>query len=121
MTERKSFTYNDIVQHFKREMCSPVEKSDAKYLYRVICESTHAETGEVSVVYQQLYGEYKVYNRPKEMFYSEVDHEKYPNIKQKYRLELRSPESLYAELYMDKDHLVNRMIEADRALNPITT
>ena len=39
------------------------------------------------IVYQALYGEHRVFCRPRDMSMSEVDKEKYPNAKQKYRLE----------------------------------
>jgi len=37
------------------------------------------------VVYRKLYGDGNLYIRPLDDFMAEVDHQKYPNIKQKYR------------------------------------
>lgn len=48
----------------------------------------HSETGEEYVVYRQLYGERRLWIRPREMFLEPVDREKYPDCAQEYRFEL---------------------------------
>lgn len=51
------------------------------------CESNNDEVLKKVVVYQALYGDNLKWARPYDMFNSEVDHEKYPDVTQKYRFE----------------------------------
>jgi len=81
------FRPGDIVQHFKRETLDAEACAQNKYLYKIIGVAIHSETGEPMMVYRPLYEDKGMYVRPLEMFLSAVDHEKYPEIKQKYRFE----------------------------------
>lgn len=83
----REFKPNQIVRHFKRETVDP---TSLDYLYRIVGVSIHSETKEKYMVYQGLYGNCELYIRPLDMFMSEVDHEKYPDIKQVYRFEVNS-------------------------------
>ena len=97
--DNRKFRSGDIVKHFKREVISEedLDNNPNLYLYEIIGTSRHTETGEEMMVYRPLYYTECVdgvdfVSRPLDMFMSLVDHEKYPNIKQKYRFELRKGE-----------------------------
>lgn len=62
--------------------------------YMIEDVAIHSETREKYIIYRALYGNQELYIRPYDMFFSEVDHEKYPNEKQKYRFELQDVESV---------------------------
>lgn len=84
-----------LTRHFKKDVDynfdRPIPQKGEKYrhfklgkIVTVIGISRHTETEEISVVYEY---EGHIWNRPLEMFMSEVDKKKYPDAKQRYRFE----------------------------------
>ena len=73
---------NGIYRHFKGDY------------YFVIDIAINSEDDREYVVYRALYGDNQLFIREKNMFLSEVDHDKYPDIEQKYRFELQNIESV---------------------------
>ena len=69
----------EIYKHFKGKF------------YVIITVGHHSETGEKMVIYHDIADENSSSDdpciRPLDMFMSEVDHENYPDLEQKYRFE----------------------------------
>ena len=73
---------NRIYRHFKGDY------------YLLVDIAKHSETGEDYVVYRKLYDDGSLWVRPLNMFMEEVDHDKYPEVEQKYRFQLQDIKSV---------------------------
>lgn len=89
LVSQRGLTPGAFVRHFKRETLSKEElkENPLMYLYQIVGLAEHTESKEMLMVYRALYGKPTFCARPLSMFLSEVDKNKYPYIKQKYRFQ----------------------------------
>ena len=81
MADRQEIQLHRVYKHFKGD-------------YYLVEDLAHdSETDEEVVIYRKLYGDGSLWVRPLSMFLSEVNHERYPNVKQRFRFELVDIES----------------------------
>lgn len=73
---------NTTVLHTEKDKYITIYKIHGCYFHK------QSEASERLVFYERFNAASKCYARPIDMFVSEVDHEKYPDVKQKYRFAL---------------------------------
>lgn len=73
---------NGVYKHFKGDY------------YIVVDIGTYSEDEKEVVIYRGLYDNASLWVRPIDSFLAEVDHKKYPEVKQKYRFALQKIKSV---------------------------
>ena len=95
MDRTRKFLPGDYVIHYRRSLLTNAELSREPNLFRYVIfgVAEHSRTGEKLMIYRQLFGLCKLRARPLDDFLAEVDHEKHPEVTQKYRFEKYIPSS----------------------------
>lgn len=89
MSISKSICNKDIIEKANKLQGYHTELNKLINIYKLGDSYYHDENLEESLVlYKALYDDKGIYARPLNMFLSEVDKNKYPDIEQKYRFEL---------------------------------
>ena len=97
MANERKIKIGSVYKHFKNKYYIVIDIVND-------CESNNDIQYKQIVIYKALYGEYLTWARPYEMFNSEVDHVKYPDVKQKYRFEEVDINKDQTEMLINKYH-----------------
>ncbi len=99
----------EVYRHFKGNM------------YQILAIAADSETGKPCVVYQAMYGEFKIYVRDLEMFLSETDKEKYPQAGQQYRFEKITVQESAASVEFNQESVLQINEDCSADLQPEET
>ncbi len=95
---------HEIYKHFKGN------------LYQIVAIAQHTETDETLVVYQAMYGDFKIYARPLDMFVGLVDKNKYPDATQEFRFELQGADESRMQERRAEQIVVNEAMDVQEQM-----
>lgn len=106
-TDRKKPKPQEIYRHFK----------DENKLYQIITTAQNRETGEDMVIYQSMYGDFKIYASPLLRFLSETDAVKGDNVPEEPVFEKTGQEVSIQEVWAEGENTAGeellRFLDAD--------